>query len=689
MMYLDLQYSRLLLCWLERTSVENWILKLAQSWLNKMNDTTEENTPLEREQLLERLHSLAARRTAPCRGLQALQQQFNLDRHEILLIDILRLYLNFKDLEDAIDENAKANMVPYLTSWLDCSTHRLAELLDHSSRLFSCGIVESTHWGIPLHRGSNGTGLTAPVHKFLLYDGQQPISSFLLATVPDSSLPLEDHRLSPVTIQTACAALLGLSPPGRLLIYGSPGTGKTEFVRRLLARCGLTGRTLQRSSSQHENKIGKLLLAGKIIDAQQEVLVVDEAEYVLNAAGQSGLLAQEGRHAEGLDKSITNEFLDNSPVRMIFLVNDITMIPAAVLRRFTYHLEFPMFTSVRRQQVWKRLGEDTQVLTAKEREYLALRYPANPARIRQVLDVCTNHRSLETDYGLESDGGWQQNSPGGAKQGACNALEVAEELLNSSSQLLYGQAPQVWQQTTAWRPELIHTNIPIDELVVMLQKWQQDHDITREGLNLLMYGVPGTGKTAVARHIAKQLDLEPMVVRTSELLGAYVGETEKRIRSVFTAARQTVLVIDEADSLLGNRSSTQTRWERSATNELLTSMENFEGLFIATTNMKDSLDPACVRRFGIKLELHPSRPEQRLALVAAWFPDVFPPGYTPPKDIIDCVERLEGLTPGDVAAVAQSLRFRSNVYPDNVVEALQEELRLRQPSSTIIGFTAE
>lgn len=67
---------------------------------------------------------------------------------------------------------------------------------------------------------------------------------------------------------------------------------------------------------------------------------------------------------------------------------------------------------------------------------------------------------------------------------------------------------------------------------------------------MLFYGPPGTGKTALARYLADRLDRECKVVRASDLLGPYLGETEQNIAKAFREAEkeEAVLVIDEADS---------------------------------------------------------------------------------------------------------------------------------------------
>ena len=119
---------------------------------------------------------------------------------------------------------------------------------------------------------------------------------------------------------------------------------------------------------------------------------------------------------------------------------------------------------------------------------------------------------------------------------------------------------------------------------------------------ICIYGPPGTGKTAYAKWLAKYLE-KPLIVRkASDLLNCYLGETEKIIAQAFEDAQRddAVLLLDEIDSFLRDRTLSSHSWEVTQVNELLTQIENFEGVFIATTNLMDLLDPAALRRFDLK-----------------------------------------------------------------------------------------
>ena len=121
------------------------------------------------------------------------------------------------------------------------------------------------------------------------------------------------------------------------------------------------------------------------------------------------------------------------------------------------------------------------------------------------------------------------------------------------------------------------------------------------GISALFAGASGTGKTMAAEALARALDLDLYRIDLSGVVSKYIGETEKNLRRVFDAAETggAVLLFDEADALFGKRAEVKDSHDRYANIEvsyLLQRMESYRGLAILTTNLKDSLDPAFLRR---------------------------------------------------------------------------------------------
>ncbi len=136
------------------------------------------------------------------------------------------------------------------------------------------------------------------------------------------------------------------------------------------------------------------------------------------------------------------------------------------------------------------------------------------------------------------------------------------------------------------------------------------------GVALLFYGPPGTGKTLAAEAVAGELGKSLFRVRLDRLLSKYVGETEKAIAGAFRAADASgdVVLLDEADALLGDRSTAERRWEISQTNVLLQEIERFKGVVILTTNRDRSLDPALERRLLARIEFAMPGEAERVVL---------------------------------------------------------------------------
>jgi SpoVK/Ycf46/Vps4 family AAA+-type ATPase len=205
---------------------------------------------------------------------------------------------------------------------------------------------------------------------------------------------------------------------------------------------------------------------------------------------------------------------------------------------------------------------------------------------------------------------------------------------------------------------------------------------------MVFYGPPGTGKTALAHYLARIADRPCLVKRVSDLQSPWVGVCEKNIACAFeeAAADGAVLVLDEAESFLADRRDARARWEVTETNELLSQMERFDGLFICTTNLVDRLDRAALRRFAIKIRFDHLRPAQARALVGAALSGL---GVECENETaLSSVERLRRLAPGDVAAIVRRFRIlQQKPSAETFVAALRDELALKgDGAAQRIGF---
>ena len=138
---------------------------------------------------------------------------------------------------------------------------------------------------------------------------------------------------------------------------------------------------------------------------------------------------------------------------------------------------------------------------------------------------------------------------------------------------------------------------------------------------ILLYGLPGAGKSYFGQYLAQELNMPVIKKRASDLIDKFVGQTERNIKEAFKEAKQkkAVLILDEADSFLFDRKYAQRDFECASTNELLTQMEDHPYPFIMTTNLKSKLDPASFRRFLFKIKYDYMTEKNILAGIKSYF----------------------------------------------------------------------
>jgi AAA+ superfamily predicted ATPase len=149
------------------------------------------------------------------------------------------------------------------------------------------------------------------------------------------------------------------------------------------------------------------------------------------------------------------------------------------------------------------------------------------------------------------------------------------------------------------------------------------------GISALFTGDSGTGKTMAAEVIANELRLDLYKIDLSQVVSKYIGETEKNLRRIFDAAEEggAILLFDEADALFGKRGEVKDSHDRYANIEvsyLLQRMEAYRGLAILTTNMKNALDPAFLRRIRFIVQFPFPDAVQRAQIWQRIFPSSTP-----------------------------------------------------------------
>jgi AAA+ superfamily predicted ATPase len=186
-----------------------------------------------------------------------------------------------------------------------------------------------------------------------------------------------------------------------------------------------------------------------------------------------------------------------------------------------------------------------------------------------------------------------------------------------------------------------------------------------KGLTVLFSGPPGTGKTMAAEVIANELRLDLYKIDLSQVVSKYIGETEKNLDRIFRAAEtaNAILFFDEADALFGRRSEVKDAHDRYANIEigyLLQKMEEYEGIAILATNLRQNMDEAFVRRIQAIVEFPFPNEEYRQQIWSVVFPAEAPLSETVDFAVLGRYISLSGGNIKNIALLAAFYAAEAN-----------------------------
>lgn len=444
-----------------------------------------------------------------------------------------------------------------------------------------------------------------------------------------------------------------------IFVHGAPGTGKSELARALAAHvdCELFEVASEGADGDPingERRLRAFRAAQSFLGHQSAMILFDEVEDVFNDGDRYF-----GRKSIAQSrKAWMNRILEANPVPTLWLCNSVECLDAAFIRRFDMVIELPVPPRSQRAKIIANACDG--LLDAQAVDLMAASEDLAPAIVTRAAAVV---HSIRTELGPEE------------------TVAAMQRLIDSTLQAQGHQPtarvnPDGLPQT--YDPAFVHADVDLGNLAGNLMR-------ARSG-RLCLYGPPGTGKTAFGRWLARQLGVPLQVRRASDLISKWVGGSEKNIANAFRQAQRdgALLLIDEVDSFLQDRRGAVRSWEVTQVNEMLTQMEAFCGVFVASTNLMGGLDQAALRRFDLKVKFDYLLPRQGWELLGRHCEAL---GLPPPGEALRArLGSLQALTPGDFAVVVRQHTLRGLAGAADFISALEGECALKEGSRRGPGF---
>ena len=325
------------------------------------------------------------------------------------------------------------------------------------------------------------------------------------------AIPLGCHFIDPKETDHLLKLLQGKPETAtHILLYGAAGTGKTSYARGLARKLRVPTYEIVRDQ---ENKTETIRTAVYVClnmtsKGSGSIIIVDEADNVLNTRG--AWLTR----GETQDKGWLNELMEVPEARIIWITNTIENIEPSVRRRFAYSIHFRPFSRKQRARLWESVLKQNRLKGCYSRDQLdqlAGRYKVSAGAI----DLAVK-KAMEVSLPAKPE----------FNEALTMALESHQVLLNE------GERPSKEDDIErCYSLEGLNVEGDMEALVRQLESF--DHHLraagqhARQNMNLLFHGPPGTGKSELARYIARHLDREIICKRASDILDPYRGNDGK------------------------------------------------------------------------------------------------------------------------------------------------------------------
>lgn len=454
-----------------------------------------------------------------------------------------------------------------------------------------------------------------------------------------------------------------------VLLYGKPGVGKTQFAKAVAKEIGLPILEIANEDQEGfplngQQRFQAFCAAQAFFCRNDSLVMFDEIEDVFSGNRMLNQLLGGNKSSSlnpGMNKAWVNNTLEENNIPTFWISNSVegTLDPAYV-RRFDLVIEMPIPSSEQRHELVRKIcGEQVKPETIKRLSSAEELAPAVISRAMRVINT------IHSDIDVES------------------ASKFTEMMVDAT---LCAQSFKGLGKTNSsvefYDPTIVNASYDMAALA-------QGINHSRNG-RLLLTGAPGTGKTGYGHWLANEIKAPILVKKGSDLLGPYVGQSEKNIADAFAEAKASnaVLLIDEVDSFLSKRANVYQSWEVALVNQVLVELSDFTGIFIATTNLEASeLDPAALRRFDLKVKFDYLRQEQSALLLEKYCTNLGIPN--PTLADYQALKNMQFITPGDFAVVANQSRFATIKTAETFIQTLKVEHDLKGLSQKSIGFMSE